>query len=132
MIIKQVIRYSNSFKRQVINALESGRFNSFSEAREHYGISGGRTIELWARKYGRNHLFPKIVRVEMPEEKDQIKELRKQIKQLQQLLGRKEAENAISEAFLELACEELGEDVDEFKKKADSQLSDKPDEDTKK
>ena len=68
----------------------------------------------------------------MPDEKDQIRELRKQIKQLQQMLGRKEAEKAISEAFLEIACEKLGEDVEEFKKKADSQLSDKPGEDNKK
>jgi translation initiation factor 2 alpha subunit (eIF-2alpha) len=66
------------------------------------------------------------VRVEMPDEKDQIKQLKKQIKQLHQVLGRTQAEKAINEAFLEIACEKLGEDVDEFKKKADSQLSDKP------
>jgi hypothetical protein len=66
----------------------------------------------------------------MPDEKDQIKQLKKQIKQLQQMLGRKDAEKAISEAFLEIACEKLGEDVEEFKKKADSVLSDKPVEDS--
>jgi transposase len=132
MIQRQIVRYSSSFKQQVIKELESGRFNSIGEAREHYGIAGGSTIPYWLRKYGRNHLCPKIVRVEMPDEKDQIRALRKQIKQLQQLLGRKEAENAISEAFLELACEELGKDVEEFKKKADSQLSEEPDEDSRK
>jgi len=126
MIQKLVYNYSTAFKLQVIEQLESGRFSNISEAREHYGIRGGSTIRLWLRKYGRNHLCPKIVRVEMPDEKEQIKQLKKQIKQLQQMLGRKDAEKAISEAFLEIACEKLGEDVEEFKKKADSVLSDKP------
>jgi transposase-like protein len=123
---QQIIRYSSSFKRQVVKELESGRFGTIAEAKEHYGINGSATVQSWLRKYGRNHLCAKIVRVEMPDEKDQIRELRKQIKHLQQLLGRKEAENALSEAFLEIACEKLGEDVEEFKKKADSPRSAMP------
>ncbi len=129
---REIIRYSSSFKQQVVKELESGRFNTFDEAREHYGIAGGSTIHYWLRKYGRNHLCAKIVRVEMPDEKDQIKELKKQLKQLQQMLGRKEAEKAISEAFLEIACEKLGEDVEEFKKKANSLLSEESGEDNRK
>ena len=132
MMQREIIRYSSSFKQQVVSDLESGRFGTIAAAKEHYGIRGSNTIPLWLRKYGRNHLCPKIVRVEMPDEKDQIKQLKKQIKQLQQILGRKEAEKAISEAFLEIACEKLGENVEEFKKKADSMLSDKPGEDNQK
>ena len=106
--------------------MEAGRFSSINEAKEHYGIRGDNTIQLWLRKYGRNHLCPRIVRVEMPDEKGQIKQLKKQVKQLQQVLGRTQAEKVINEAFLEIACEKLGEDVEEFKKKADSLLSDRP------
>ena len=62
----------------------------------------------------------------MPDEKDQIKELKKQIKQLKEALGHTQAENVINQTFLKIACEKLGQDVDEFKKKADSPLSDKP------
>jgi transposase-like protein len=122
----EVIRYSISFKQQVIRELESGRFGNISEAKEHYGINGATTIRNWLGRYGRNHLCPKIVRVEMPDEKDQIKQLKKQIRQLQEVLGRTQAEKAINEAFLEIACEKLGEDVEEFKKKADSLLSEEP------
>ena len=35
-----VLRYSMSFKRQVVSELESGRFDSILQASEHYGISG--------------------------------------------------------------------------------------------
>lgn len=122
----EVIRYSVSFKQQVVRELESGRFGTIAEAKEHYGINGSATIQGWLDRYGRNHLCPRVVRVEMPDEKDQIRQLKKQVKQLQQVLGKKEAQNALNEAFLEIACEKLGEDVEEFKKKADSTLSDKP------
>jgi transposase len=122
----EVIRYSISFKQQVIRELESGRFGNIAEARQHYGINGATTIRNWLGRYGRNHLCPRIVRVEMPDEKDQIRELKKQIKQLQQVLGHTQAENVINQAFLKIACEKLGEEVEEFKKKADTQQSEKP------
>jgi len=121
----EIIRYSMSFKQQVIRELESGRFSGLEEAREHYGIPGTSTIQSWLRRYGKNHLCPKLVRIEMPHEKDQIKELKKQIKQLTEALGHTQAENVLNKTFLKIACEKLGEDVDEFKKKADSTLSEK-------
>jgi transposase-like protein len=124
----EITRYSISFKQQVIKELETGRFSNITEAQQHYGINGASTIKNWLSRYGRNHLCPKIVRVEMPNEKDQIRQLKEQIKQLQQVLGQTQAEKAINEAFLEIACERLGEDVEQFKKKADLLLSDRPDE----
>ena len=44
-----VIRYSMSFKRQVVSELESGRFDSIGQANEHYGIAGAETIRSWLR-----------------------------------------------------------------------------------
>ena len=116
---RTVIRYSMSFKQQVIEQLESGRFDSLKEAREHFGIRGDYTIQRWLRKYGRNHLCPKVIRVEKPNEQDQLRQLRKQIKQLKEALGQTQAENVINQEFLKIACEEMGQDVDSFKKKAD-------------
>ncbi len=125
---KTVYRYSMSFKQQVIEQLEAGRFSSINEAKEHFGIRGGYTIQSWLRKYGRNHLCPKVVRVEKPDEKNQIRELKKQIRQLKEALGQTQAEKVLGQAFLEIACEKLGEEVDEFKKKADIARFTKPEE----
>ena len=116
---RAVIRYSLGFKQQVIRQLESGRFGSITEAQEHFGITGSATIRNWLRKYGRNHLCAKVVRVEKPDEKNQIRELKKQIRQLKEALGQTQAEKVIGEEFLNIACEEMGVDVDAFKKKAD-------------
>jgi transposase-like protein len=115
-----------SFKQQVVRELESGRFSSISQANEHYGIKGATTVRNWLVKYGRNHLCPKVVRVEKPDEKDQILQLERQIKQLKEALGQTQAENVINQEFLKIACEQLGKDVEIFKKKAGTELFAKP------
>jgi len=112
-----------SFKQQLIRQLELGRFASISEAKEHYGIKGAETIKRWLKRYGRNHLCAKVVRVERPDEKDQITQLKRQIKQLKEALGQTQAENVLNQEFLKIACEQLGQDVESFKKKVDTKLS---------
>jgi transposase len=123
---RTVIRYSNCFKRQVIEQLEAGRFSSINEAREHFGIRGKFTIQYWLKKYGHNHLCAKVVRVEKPNETNQIRELKKQIKQLKEVLGQTQAEKVIGDEFLAIACEKMGLDVEEFKKKAGMMLFTEP------
>jgi transposase len=121
-----IVRYSMSFKQQVVRELESGRFSSISEANEHYGITGATTVRNWLVKYGRNHLCPKVVRVEKPDEKDKILQLKRQIKQLKEALGQTQAENVINQEFLKIACEQMGQDIESFKKKAGTKLFTKP------
>jgi transposase len=121
-----IFRYSMSFKQQVVEELESGRFSSILEAKEHYGITGASTVQNWLKKYGRNHLCAKVVRVEKPNEKDQILQLKKQIKQLKEALGQTQAENIINQEFLKIACEQMGQDVETFKKKAGIEPFTKP------
>lgn len=75
------------------------------------------TIQRWLKRYGRNHLLAKVVRVEKPDERDRIGEYRRQISELQRALGRTQAENVLNAEFLKLACEALGQDVEAFKKK---------------
>lgn len=111
-------RYSECFKRQVVEDLERGRFGSLNEAKSHYGIKGSITIQKWLNHYGKNHLQAKVVRVEKPDEQDRIRAYKRQIMQLQQALGQTQAENVLNGAFLKLACEALGQDVETFKKKS--------------
>ena len=117
---RTVMRYSMGFKQQVIEQLEAGRFSCIDEAKEHFGIRGDYTVQRWLQKYGRNHLCAKVVRVEKPDEKNRIRELKKQVRQLKEALGQTQAEKIIGEEFLKIACEQLGQDVEKFKKKADT------------
>lgn len=121
-----IVRYSSCFKRQVVEELESGRFSSICQAMTHYGITGGSTIKNWLGRYGRNKLCAKVIRVEKPNEKDQIRELKKQIRQLKEALGQTQAEKVIGDEFLKIACEEMGLEVEDFKKKAGGELFTRP------
>lgn len=121
-----VRRYSISFKRQVIADLESGRFCSIESARQHYGIGGMTTVQKWLRKYGKNHLLPKVVIVQKPNERDQIRALKRQLAELQRALGQTQVQNVLNAEFLKIACDELDCDVEVFKKKVDTTRFTKP------
>jgi len=125
---KIVFRYSQSFKQQLVEELESGRFSSILEAQEHYGIRGASTIRNWLERFGRNHLCSKVVHVEKPDEKDKIMELKKQNRQLKEALGQTQAENVLNQEFLKIACEQIGQDIESFKKKVGTRLFTRPDE----
>jgi len=116
----RVIRqYSLSFKRQVVDELESGRFASIESARSHYEIGGSTTIPRWLSRFGKNHLRAKVVRVEKPDEMDRIRALKQQVSELQRVLGQTQAARVLGEEFLQLACDELGMELEAFKKKCD-------------
>lgn len=121
-----IVRYSECFKRSVVEALEGGRFSSHNEARQHYGIAGMTTIASWLRRYGKNHLQAKVVRVEKPDEADRVRRLEKRIAELERALGRTQVEKMLEEQFLQRACQRLGEDVESFKKKNDGRSSTPP------
>lgn len=111
-------RYSEAFKLQVVSELESGKLGSIGEANRRYGISGTRTVRGWIRKYGREHLLPRIIRVETPNEKDRVKELQKENERLKRTLADTHMKAVLFESWFEIACEEFGvTDLQEFKKK---------------
>ena len=119
-----ILRYSEAFKHQVLQEIENGALN-FSTARDKYGIRGVQTIQSWAKKYGSFGILPKIIRVESPKERDQIKALKDQIKQLKNALADVTLDRVIAESTLEVICEQRGLDLEEIKKKAGMLLQEK-------
>lgn len=126
MLERTCKRYSLAFQRQVVLEIESGRFASQQAAREHYEIGGAATIPAWLRKFGKNQLLAKVVRVQAVDEADQIVQLRRQVAELERALGRTQAENLLNQSYLKLACERLGVEVDAFRKKSDGKRSTTP------
>jgi transposase len=117
MRARVVFRYSESFKRQVVSDLETGRFSSVEAARAHHGIKGSMTVRKWIARLGKNHLLTKVVRVEKPDEAGIVSGLRREIAQLHKALGQTQAQSVLNESYLELACQRLGLEVEAFKKK---------------
>jgi len=118
-----IVQYSEAFKLQVVAELESGVLTGVAAARERYGIAGAETVQRWLKKYGRDHLRNKIVRVESPKDRDQVKALKKRIRQLEKALADSQVRAVLGEAYYQIVCEEHGiEDAEGFKKKLDAKL----------
>ena len=121
---RTTIRYSEAFKRQVVDELERGKHSSIERARRAYGIRGTMTVSKWVRKYGREDLLPKIVRIQTLKERDELAEARKRIRNLEAAVADVHIDYCLEKGFLQVACERLGEDLGEFKKKHAMTLSD--------
>jgi transposase-like protein len=96
--------------------LESGRFDSIGAAQRHYEIGGSNTISKWLRRFGKAHLQPKVIRVQKPNEAEQLGQLRRWIAELERALGQTQAQNVLNAEYLQQACAQLGEEVEAFKK----------------
>lgn len=122
----QVIRrFSENFKLKILAELSTGKFSKRQLSRI-YGI-GSSTINDWIRKYNRMDLMNTRVMVESPDEITRIKALQKEIEQLKKLLIKKDLEQLVSDAYLEVAAEDLGfKTIEELKKKLNIDRSSKP------
>ncbi len=89
-------RYSLAFKQKVVSEIEAGKY-SLSQARRIYDIHGAGTLYRWLRQLGKGHLIEKIVKVEMKDEKDKLKELTQKNREL---------ESALAQAHLKLLMHE--------------------------
>ena len=102
---KTAKRYSLSFKQMVVRQLEEEGV-SVSELQRRYGIQGSETIQRWIRKFGKTHLLNQIIRIETMDEKDKVKELQDQIKQLKLAL----ADSLLAQRSLEVVIEEANKE----------------------
>jgi transposase-like protein len=106
---KITYRYSLAFKQKVVSEVESGKYY-VAQARRVYGLGAGR-IEEWMRQLGKNHLLGKVVRIEMKDEKDRIKELEKQKRELESALAQEHLRNLALESLIEVAGEHYQVDI---------------------
>ncbi len=116
---KDVISYSNAFKRKVVDEIERGKLTK-NQAMQLYGIKGGSTIHYWIKRMGKNHLLNKRVRIELKGEPKKLAELKKRNQEL---------EKALADAYLKLRAYEYIDEaygvknIPEVKKKPESKQS---------
>jgi transposase-like protein len=111
------IRYSEAFKREVVREVEQAEL-TYAEARRKYGIKGETTVVRWVRQHG-NGSRGKVIRVEKPEEINELQRLKERVRALESALGDANIDLALERAYTRMACERAGiRDVESFKKKA--------------
>lgn len=115
------IRYSPAFKRKVVDEIESGKY-TVGEVRKIYDIWGSDTIDRWLKQFGREHLLSRVIRVEMKDEKDKLKELERQKRELESALAQAHLKILSLETMIDIAEERF--DI-KIKKKSDAPASKK-------
>jgi transposase-like protein len=110
-----VRRYSEGFKLKILAELSTGKYSK-KKLGEIYGINRT-TINEWIKKYNRKDLMNTRILVETQDETTRIKALQKEIKQLKELLIKKDLDKLVMDSYLEVAAEKLGyKSVEELKK----------------
>lgn len=105
----QINRYSSAFQLKVVTEIESGKY-ALAEAYRVYDITGHNTIQSWIKKYGKNHILAKVVRIQLKDERDQVKELKKQIRALERALADEKIHNICWKSLVEVIDEKYGID----------------------
>jgi len=111
----KVIRYSKAFKMQAVREVESGESRAGAVQRKH-GIRGADTVIRWVRQLGSGK-YGKIIRVEKAGEMNEAARVRRQLQLAKEALADAHMELALEKAFLMVACEQLDQTVEGFKKK---------------
>ena len=102
---------------EAVRELERGDL-PYMEIQRKYGIKGTSTVQKWVRKYG-NGTRGKVIRVERPQEINELKRLKARVRLLEASLANAHIEAALERAYTRIACQRAGiTDVAEFKKKA--------------
>ena len=114
--MKEAMRYSDAFKRSIVEKVERGMYASISEAQRKNGIRGSETLEKWIKKYGRKDILPKRVRVETMNEIDELKAARKEIKELKAALADAHMDRCFKSAFFGHSLRANGNDGGSVKK----------------
>jgi transposase-like protein len=114
-VTMQAIRYSKAFKMQCVREVEAGKSCAYAVQRK-YKIKGTTTVMRWVRQLGSGR-YGKIIRVEKAHEVNEAGQLRSELRRVKEALADTHMELALEQAFLVVACEELDQSLEEFKKK---------------
>jgi transposase len=110
-----VRRYSEGFKLKILAELSKGNYSKH-QLGKIYGVNHT-TINEWIKKYDRKDLMNTRVLVETNEETTRIKALQKEIKQLKELLIKKDLDKLVLDSYLEVSAKKMGyKNVEELKK----------------
>jgi transposase-like protein len=100
---------------QAVREVETGQDCACGVQRK-YRIKGANTVMRWVRQLG-NGRYGKIIRVEKAHEVNETAQLRSELRRAKEALADTHMELALERAFLTVACEELEQSLEDFKKK---------------
>jgi len=119
-MVRVLRRYSEAFKRSVVAEVESGRYTALEAASAHQ--VNFTSVYRWMKELGGPDSQSRILRIEMPNERDRIKELEKEKRALESALAQAHMKIIVLESTVEVLEEKAGQ----IKKKTDTPSSNDP------
>lgn len=113
-------QYSMAFKQKIMEEIRNGKWKSAYQAATMYGIKDA-LVYKWMDKLGYSHLKSKVIEVKTMEEIDEVKMLRKQVRELKLALAEETLSRQIEQATVQVAAGIIGISTEELKKKAGTQ-----------
>jgi transposase-like protein len=109
-----------AFKQKIMEEIRDGKWKSAYQAAIMYGIKDA-LVYKWMDKLGYSHLKSKVIEVKTMEEIDEVKMLRKQVRELKLALAEETLSRQIEQATVQVAAGIIGISTEELKKKAGTQ-----------
>ena len=104
------IRYSEAFQKKVVEEIRQGKF-TMEGARKFSDISGSSTVRKWLKKWGTKSDLARKVVIQMPNEVEERKKLKEEIKKLKIALADSVMKNQVYETLIEVVDEHYNTDV---------------------
>jgi transposase-like protein len=101
------LRYSEEFKRMVVEEIESGIMN-VSQACRYYGINGAVSIYKWINLYGKNEVKGRKVLIMTHKEESELITLRRELALLKKQLEEAELRAIAWKSMVDAIEEDLG------------------------
>lgn len=112
----RVIRYSRGFKIQLVREAEEEGMCPWRVGRK-YGVSAS-SVMRWVRELGSGK-HGKVIRVERSGEVNELSRLRRELRRVKEALADAHVALGVEKAYVELACEQMGQKAEEWRKKQD-------------
>ena len=112
----KIIRYSRGFKIQLVREAEEEGMCPWRVSRKHR-VSPS-SLMKWVRELGSGK-HGKVIRVEKAGEVDELRRLRRELQRVKEALADAHVALAVEKAYVELACEQIGQKAEDWRKKQD-------------
>ncbi|MTI86962.1 MAG: transposase [Balneolaceae bacterium] len=107
--------FSPTLRTHIVGLIESGQLSVSAASREY--LVSSTTLYRWIYRYSTCNKKETVLVVEKNSREEQLTQLRQRIAELEQAVGHKQMQIDYYKKFIDLASEEVGEDL---KKKYDS------------
>ncbi len=112
----KVVRYSRGFKIQLVREAEEEGMCPWRVSQK-YRVSPT-SVMNWVRELGSGK-HGKVIRVEKAGEVDELSRMRRELRTVKEALADAHVALAVEKAYVELACEQMGQKAEDWRKKQD-------------